>query len=273
MLSKIWLSDVQILYLPNSLDMKEGEEKKFNNNDDWVIEEIYYGMNIQKPIHFVIAKGKEFSGIDTLEKILKQIEIYDWSSIPNEIKADNVENIGKKLYRNIRSHLKNRIYEWHTPAARALLTDNGISYIKGVFSPALKCRLESHIRSLKRDIHTDHWIVVNALVEASFLKNTIYNFKFVSIDEILEKCKRKKRVNRGLITRKWIQSVLRKHLKSKHIIFHNKCYYIFTEGRRRDRKKTYKFTLIDFIEDLYSFYGIALDKKQLWNTFWKAVKK
>ena len=119
MLALIWLSDHQILFIPDSLEESDGQFRKLGKSEDWVIKELLYGRYIYA--RFTIIVSERQPAIEsrpvrsqlrnqikayTDECELKQIAALDdeqqskisWKQFIKEAKADLIDQLTDKRY-------------------------------------------------------------------------------------------------------------------------------------------------------------------------------
>lgn len=163
-LAKLWLCDVQVLYIPNSLATRTaGTEKPLLAREDWVIEELVYGASIEKPLRIVAAEGVERAGGPN-ERLIEQIRTYDWQSIALFLERDwasACEAVQKALPR----HYRGRIRIGHRPGRFLLDPADQENAIRHLLVPALKRRLRAAIRSVARRLGPEHWQLVQVAAE------------------------------------------------------------------------------------------------------------
>jgi hypothetical protein len=256
-LAKIWLSDVQLLYLPNSLDRKEGKpEKRLGTYSDWVIEEIFYGGLLEKDFHIVRAINDE----DIKEKFMDQLQQYKWESLVSAFRLFT-ENLGKggltrhgcDLALKVEDHIRRVIYSLHHPGDKGLSEDDEGRILRSCIIPALKKRFKELIHGLRLSMHRNHWLVVQGIIKASQVRFQEMQDRFVSAREIADALKSFSRPDRRPITEKWILDVLLQIHDSK-LSLGPKEFPLVEQGPWRDKHKTVRLGLNDFPKEFRLLY-------------------
>jgi len=271
-LTKIWLSDVQILYLPNSLDTRDGRKKKLNNRKDWVVNELFYGACIEKPLHFVIAEDSK-EGSEKIRNIfLSQIKNYDWRSLPSPINDEDKVKIGTGLYQRITDHLCQRIYTTHNPSRSTLCEQDAQGLNKGVFAPAIKNLFESKLWTLRMGFEREQWILLQAVYEASLKKGRGLKNADVSIEEIKKHLNGRLRYKGSPVDNRWILFTLDQCLVKKSFRFADSKFNL-VEKVSIARRSMYNFSLAKLNGIFTSKFNGIIGCDELESIMQKVVQK
>tara|TARA_R110002167_G_scaffold105496_9_gene271345 strand:+ start:1020 stop:3017 length:1998 start_codon:yes stop_codon:yes gene_type:complete len=217
-MAKLWLSDVHVLYLPNSLDTYEGSRKEITLEQDWVIKELIYGNNIGIPFHCVIATGKNFNGFSVAELLLNSIRAFKLSSNNPLIEKGLSADIGLELCDKINSHLDEIPFTLHSPMARHISNDDQRLLRTAVVNSAIKGRFKRICKNVQQLVsNPDHRMVAFSLFNSSLKQGKRKRLLEVNTDEIWNVCSKMKRTDKKAITRDWLQRILREYLKNVEI--------------------------------------------------------
>jgi hypothetical protein len=264
-LTKIWISDVHILYIPNSLAAFDKPEKVLQSHNDWVIEELYYGLLTGAYFHLVIAKDPRKMGERILDKLLRQIKTYEFGSIETLIKTDKFMETGKSLINGISRHIRSKIFTIHRPRQGSLCDDDKRKLRDAIFIPAFKNRMLNRIKAIRLGLSRDHGGVVQSIYAASLDKDT-GRYNWTTISEVVVNFWGQ-RLDGHPVTEDWIRKVIRKQLVDLGITIGNTKVNVIEWERGLGRKKMVKFTLDKVIEVMLELYGLPASPSVLQNEF------
>jgi hypothetical protein len=268
-LAKIWISDVYVIYVPNSLGAFDKPEKTLRRRNDWFIEELYYGFETDAFVHFVIAKPTRPESERVLDKLLQQIEEYEFTSIDPLIRAEKCRETGLVMIQSVRRHLRSKTFTTHQPGRRSLSDDDRRNLRDGVLVPALKNRMRDRVRALRLGLIRDHWGVVQAIHAASWNKNTRKR-RWATTEEVTERFSWK-RLDGYPVRASWVRKVIREHLSDLVITVGSMKVPLVKEGPRIGKQKTVKFTLDSIIDAILKFYRLPVSPSVLQREFLQIV--
>ncbi len=236
-LARLWLSHVQVLYIPNSLDTRRGGAKQLRHESDWVVEELAYGALIGKPLHVVVAINSE----QCRQQIEEQLREYRWGSLPESLGGgEQLPAIGK-IPKQLQQHLKNRIYTQHQPSRGTM--EHADDFSKGIFVPAMKAAFRQALWTLRLGFEADDWLIVQALCRASTRQSGLELPKYVTAEEIAEEALDHRRKDNRTISSTWITRRLRERILMRSVLIRGTRIPVVLEGPRRGSSKTYSFSL------------------------------
>lgn len=272
-LAKLWLSDVQLLYLPNSLVTYHGIKKPLKKEADWVIEEIAYGALLEKPFHCVIADGSD----DVRREFRDQLTNYQWTTLrssfrhlPLRLGPEDFRGWGKDLISNMETHLRERIFTVHHPGSHLSSEDRG-RLTRACLNYALKKRLSSMIWGLRLGILRDRWKVIQALAEASKAHLKTKGELGVTAEEVLEALGSYTRADGRPLKREWVRQVLYETQQIPGLKLGKTVFPVVQKSSKRGRFDTYFFDLDKFIDEMQMFYKLSVPKSELEEVFWDAI--
>ena len=261
-LAKIWLSDVQLLYLSNSLDQFEGGPKELKIDSDWVLEEIVYGAILDKSFHITQAHGNE----EVRKSFLHQLQSFQWqnmtrvfSRLHTSVLFEDFVLVGKALAVKVEQHLKDVIFSTHYPTGSRLEQKDGDQLVRGCVIAGLKQKLSEMLWGLRLGITSDHWLVVQALTKASNAKFQKLQNREVTPSEIQHEMRGQRRKDQLPITTDWITKTLLQ-LRLKFISLGKTKLYLVSH---RNRTTTFAFGLTGLINDFKLAYNVDIKPDHL----------
>lgn len=263
-LAKLWLSDVQMLYVPNSLDTFTGNIKDLRSSGDWVIEELTYGFALEKPLHCVIGQNSTIR-----EKLQQQLESYSWESLAKSfghvrlpMAEHNFNEIGPTIATNLNTHWRERSYSLHHPRGKRLSPEDATLLGRGCFHFALKRRFGSMLWGLRLSLKPDWWRIVQILVRLSQQKLAEGEAAAVTAEEIVKAWGNESRLDGGNPSQDWVRKTLWT-LQHRTISLGKNEYTTVSEGNRKARFKTYRIGFDQLVEAVQLHYNVPVPKNEL----------
>jgi len=280
----IWLSDVHIVYIPNSLSLVEdGRDRSLDPQErDWVLEEICYSNRIRKKIHFVIGNGADKQGVLKLFK--RQMRRYRCQDEYERIADEDCRAVGKRIHQSMDEHLRERMYTVHNPLFEGLATEDAKALLRKVFAPAVEQRLAALVGGVLLSMERDHQLLLRALCQASWRAGDEMGYGDVTVADVVTACQQCRRSDGREINKEWVARIIREHLAGKQVFLgeyrtagppdcagphahEEHIVPLLEEGPRRGSSKTYRFSLHRLPEHVAAYYRVSVPLERLRRVF------
>ncbi len=262
-LTMIWLSDSQLLLVPNTLATLTGESKRLPSEGDWVVEELYFGQSIGVPLHVLLFEGVGTSQV--LPKFLQQVKAYRWSSLPWLVAGRNSHKVD--LHGSLSTHLRQQSWTLHRLDPKGISPDNVEKLEIGVFEPALESRLLSTVLGLALSMERDHLAVAHALYKASKAAGANGVFGYAQLHEVCNACPKRRSSDGAVVTKSWVKKAIHEYLLHKKAQLTSSATEfvvpLVVEGPPAGHEGTYRFSLLHILDHVHEAYGLELDMRIL----------
>lgn len=277
-LAKIWLSDIHLLYLPNSFDLVSGGRKKLRTDADWVVEELFYSRLIGKRFHVIQADGIERGEPNVRQLFLDQLSSFSWVALYKAfdhlllgLAESDYARLGGEFLPSITEHLKDRIFSVHHPRTDILTDDDLTRFERDYVRSGVRAKLKEILTGFRIALRHDHWKIIQALVRASAVSLQESDESAVTLRQILGAMSSVKRTDRLPVTLQWIDHVVREDLRPHYLAFNGKKFPLIEEGPKRGTSKTYRLALQRFLPIFVETLNISIPGEDLTEMFNEVV--
>lgn len=278
-LAKLWYSDVQVLYIPNTLALYRGGIKDLGLDTDWVIHELFFGMITGKKLRVIQAEGIDESKPNVRDKLLEQVARFNWDNLSAVFDGVRVamtnsdyKRYGFVLYKRLKDHLANRTSITHHPQSGDLRAEDKSTITRACLGEALKQRLAETIQGLRNGLPVDAWRIVQGLLTASKAKSQQVGSTNVTAKEIEAAMQGVSRTDLLPITADWIRRVMWRVLSKQALYIENSPYKLVEEGPLEGLTKTYVFGLGQYTRDFHGVYPKMADKLEFDEIFKQIIQ-
>jgi hypothetical protein len=279
-LARIWMSDLHVFYIPNSLDTIKGGKKSLHIESDWLIDELFYGQLIKKTFHIVEAETTDPREPSIREQLKMQVAQFKWENLSHTFSNfqlafadEDYLRIGRSLSDSLSRTFRETFYSVHHAQVDVVTTDDMACFEKNFLRPCVTEKLREILQTFRLGFSRDDWRIVLGLVNSSEKARGISGSPFVTIKAIHHMIATERRSDQSVITVDWIGDVIRDRIKGRSLGFSGREFSLIEEGKRIRDGKTYCFALDGFAQEFVGKFGVKIDTSDLMAVFWNVIRR